>query len=87
MEDQEIQLVHAFPRGKGEEVQVSIRKYKGKHYADLRIWFQGKNESTFYPTKKGISIFLEQIPELRKGMDRLSKAAEKYRFAKHEIEI
>lgn len=87
MENEQSQLIYSFPRAKGEEIQIALRKYKGKHYVDLRIWFQGKNETSFYPTKKGVSFFLEQIPELRKGMERLSKAAEKFRFAKEEIEI
>ncbi len=88
MEDQEPKhLVYAFPRAKGEEVQICLRKYKGKSYVDVRIWFQGKNETDFYPTKKGISFSPELVPELRKGVERLAKAMERSRFSKEEVEI
>ena len=81
------QLIYSFPRAKGEEIHIAVRKYKGKQYVDLRIWFQGKNEKTFYPTKKGFALFLDQIPELKKGVERLSKATEKLRPAPDEIEV
>lgn len=80
MEDQEQEhhLIYAFPRGFGEEVQIAVRKFRGKHYVDLRIWFQAKNEKTFRPTKKGIFFGVNHVEELRKGVERLSKAAVKF---------
>ena len=78
MDSQDNHLVYSFPKGKGEEIQVAIRTFKGKHYIDLRQWFQGKNEATFLPTKKGVSFPLELITELRKAVERLSKAVVKF---------
>jgi len=79
MKEQESRLIYAFPRGQDEEVQIAVRKYKSRYYMDLRVWFKAKGEDALYPSKKGISIALDQLPELRKGMDRLSKASEKLR--------
>ena len=86
MENEQTQVLYAFPRAKGEEIQISLRKFKGKFYIDLRLWFQAKEDSTLHPTKKGVFFSLERLPELRKGIDRLSKAAEKLRFSESTAE-
>ncbi len=75
MENQDSnQIIYAFPRGRGEEIQISLRTYKGKQYIDLRVWFQSKNAMELRPTRKGISFFPDQLPEFRKGFERLLKA-------------
>jgi hypothetical protein len=74
-------LIHSFPRSEEEKVQLALRKYRGRYYMDLRIWFQTEENPTLRPTKKGISLSLEHLPELRKGMERLAKAAEKFHVA------
>jgi hypothetical protein len=79
MEEQANHLIYAFPRGLGEEVQISIREFKGKHYVDLRVWFQAKNETCFRPTKKGVFFSVGHVEEFRKGVDRLIRAAERFR--------
>ncbi len=79
MEDQANHLVYAFPRGLGEEVQIAIREFKGKYYVDLRVWFQAKNETVFRPTKKGVFFGMSHVEEFRKGVERLAKAAERFR--------
>ena len=79
MEAPHNQLIYAFPRMQGEEIQINLQKYKDKYYIDLRLWYQPKNESVLRPTKKGIFVAVEKLPELRKGLDRMSKATEKLR--------
>ena len=69
-------IIYAFPRARGEEIQMALRTYKGKQYVDLRVWFQGKNAKIFLPTRKGISFFPEQLTEFKKGVERLLKAVE-----------
>jgi len=75
MQEQETQVVHSFPRGTGEEIQIAIRKYKGKYYIDLRLWYQAKNENDFRPTRKGLVVPLERLSDIKEGLERLSKAA------------
>jgi hypothetical protein len=81
MEEQSQQLVYSFSHGLGEEIQIAIRKFRDKHYIDVRHWFQTKNENVFRPTKKGVFIPIERIGELQKGVERLGKAAESYKTA------
>ena len=78
MEDQESLLVYSFPRGRGEEYQMYLRKYNSKYYADVRIWFSpNPKDVPLRPTHKGVSFSVHQLPELSKGLERLLKAAEK----------
>ena len=37
------------------KVKVQKRKWEGKDYLDIRIWFEGRNNE-WYPTRKGITI-------------------------------
>lgn len=76
MEDQESRLIYSFPRGSGEEVQIALRKYQGRHYADIRVWFLGKEDKEFHPTRKGVFFPIRQTSELKKGIERLAIAAE-----------
>ena len=70
-------LVYAFPRNEGEEVQFMVRRYKGRTYADLRLWYQGESADGFKPTQKGISLPLERVPELWEGVKHLADAVQK----------
>lgn len=87
MDNQESYPIHSFPKNNDEEVRLSVRKFKGKYYIDLRIWYHPENEEVFRPTKKGVFFSLEQVMELKKGVERLLKAAEKFKTAKEPEEI
>ena len=78
MEDSQTQLVHSFPKGQDEEIQMSIRKYKGRLYIDLRVWFMSKSAQSMRPTKKGVFIPFDQLPQLRKGVDELAQNADRF---------
>ena len=78
MEEQaESRLIYAFPRSQDERVQFILKKYRGKYYLDLRIWFKTKEKEELYPTKKGIFIPLDQIAQFRKGFEQAAKSVEK----------
>lgn len=73
MEEQEV--VHSFSKGNDEEVRFSVREYKGRQYMDLRLWFLPAEGGDLRPTKKGITLALEYLPELKKGLEKSAKAA------------
>ena len=79
MEDNQSQLIYSFPRSEGEEIKFAVKKYKGRHFMDMRLWFKGEEDTEFKPTKKGLFLALEHYSELRKGVERLGKAVEKLR--------
>jgi hypothetical protein len=66
----ERELVHSFDRSATEQVQVSLSKYKGKTYVDLRIYYRA-SDGEYRPTKKGITVSPAQLPELGEAIRKL----------------
>ncbi len=62
------QVVHQFTRNQDETVYMSLRHYKNKKYLDLRIFFQPKDSEEMIPTKKGLTLGVEYLSELKKGI-------------------
>ena len=70
-------LAHSFVRGKGEEIQIVLKKYKERYYIDLRLWFQDEGEKVFKPTQKGLCNPAEHLSDLQKGVEELYKLRDK----------
>ena len=51
-----------------EIVRVSLSHFKGYDLVDIRVWVEGYGGVT-RPTKQGISIRREQLPELQQAID------------------
>ena len=66
----EKELVHSFDRSSTEQVQVSLSKYKGKTYVDLRIYYRA-SDGEYRPTKKGITMSPDLLPELGEAVRKL----------------
>jgi len=68
------ETIYSFPKNETEEVRLSLREYKERVYLDQRIWFLAK-EGEYHPTKKGFTLALEFLPELRRGLEKAEKEA------------
>jgi len=68
-------VVHSFQRNPEEEVRFCVREYKERRYIDVRLWFLPANGEEFRPTKKGITLSLEYLAEIKKGLERVGKVA------------
>ena len=68
-------VVYSFQKNQEEEIRFSLRAYKQRGYLDVRLWFQPSNGGDYRPTKKGITLGLEHLTELKKGLERAAKAA------------
>ena len=71
-------VVFEFEKSRAETIRASLKTYKGKRYADLRTFYWAEpasGEEALAPTKKGVTIALEHLPELRKAIDALCTAA------------
>ena len=66
----ERELIHSFERSATEQVQISLSKYKGKTYVDLRIYYKA-SDGEYRPTKKGITVSPAQLPELGEAIRKL----------------
>ncbi len=68
------QSVYQFKRKADEEVRISLSHYKGARYVDLRIFYISKEDGEFKPTRKGITLNLDLLSELEKGIAMLKEA-------------
>ncbi len=68
-------LVYHFTKNSEEEVHFELREYKDRHYLDLRLWFQPSDSADLRPTKKGLTLSVDHLPELKKGLELALKAA------------
>jgi hypothetical protein len=67
-------VIHSFHKNTQERVQASISTYKGREYADIRVHYQA-DDGEWRPTKKGITIALDLLPDLAEALKKLRKAA------------
>ena len=78
MPEDETNLVYSFPKSNGEEIHITVRKYQGKFYIDLRLWFEShQGAGGLKPTKKGVIFPMERLPEFKEGVDRLLQVWDK----------
>lgn len=66
----EKELIHVFDKSATEQVQVSLNTFKGKTYVDLRIYYKA-SDGEYRPTKKGITVSPELLPELGEAIRKL----------------
>ena len=64
----EEEILYQFARNQDEKVQFRLRDYKDKRYIDLRVFFKPKDQDELLPTKKGITLAVEFLPEIKKGI-------------------
>ena len=67
------QTLHSFPKNALEEVRASLTEYKGKQYIDLRVFYKADNDE-MRPTKKGLTLSPELLPELEQAIQKLIEA-------------
>lgn len=70
-------VVYQFQKNPEEEVRFTLREYKDRHYLDIRLWFQPADGGEYRPTKKGLTLSLEHLSELKKGVEKSQQAAPK----------
>ena len=69
-------LIHEFNKNASEVVRVQLTEYDGKELLDIRVWVT-RDEKNWIPTKKEVSIRIEQIEDLKQGIDKAVKEIEK----------
>lgn len=60
-------LIYEFQKNELESVKCQFTEYKGHELIDLRVYFKGSEAE--HPTKKGICISVDFLPELKKAID------------------
>jgi len=61
-------LIAEFTKNSVEKIKVHLQRWKNQTYVDLRVYFVD-DEMAEQPTKKGITLNIELLSELRKAID------------------
>jgi hypothetical protein len=68
---QENQLIHEFQKNANEKVRAEFCEYKGRDLFNLRVFFQSDDSGEkWFPSRKGITLSTNHIPELKEAVDR-----------------
>ena len=74
------QLIHEFKKNAQEKVILAFTEFRGKKLIDLRVYYDAsKTEEDWRPSRKGVSVRLEALPDLKEGID---KAYEEWKRTK-----
>lgn len=60
----ETTLIGDIKKGASEAVRVSLSEYRERLYVDIRLCFTPEDTMSLVPTKKGVTIRLDQVDEL-----------------------
>jgi len=64
--------VYKFSKNSREEVRASLSTWQGHDLVDLRV-FARKSGGDFVPTRKGLTIARELVPELLRAVEALRR--------------
>jgi Transcriptional Coactivator p15 (PC4) len=68
-------VVHTFVKNSFDEVWTYLQPFRGKQFAHVRIFTTGDNDE-MRPTKKGITVSLNDVPKLAEALTALVDAVE-----------
>jgi len=57
-------LVATIPKSESEELRVELAHYKGGKYAAMRIFAKGELGGPMLPTRNGLTVSLQALPQL-----------------------
>lgn len=66
------EIVTEMEKGWNEKIVFSRSEFKGKHYADIRIYYED-DEGEWKPTKKGITITVDRFQEFKEHLAKLEE--------------
>ncbi len=64
------QVISEMEKSWNEKIVFSVTEFRGKEYADLRIYYED-DEGDWKPTKKGLNIALDRFSEFKENLDKL----------------
>lgn len=65
--------IYEFERNPDEKIMADISEFKGRYLVDIRTFYQADGE--WRPTKKGINVPIEKLPDLEKAIAKLKETA------------
>lgn len=65
--------IYEFRKNATEVVRATLSFFRGHQLVDIRAYYEAEDGS-FRPTKKGLAIGLDLLPELRAAVEALERA-------------
>ena len=65
-------VIGEMEKGWNEKILFSITEFKGKTYADIRVYYED-DEGEWKPTKKGITVSPESFAEFKTRIEELER--------------
>ena len=62
-------ILATIPRGTTEQLQIALSEFKDKKYLDLRIFYTTDSGETWLPTKKGVTIYPDNLETLKTAIE------------------
>ena len=66
-------LITSMPKNSMEEYRFSLQEYRGCELIDIRVYYESSNKGMI-PTRKGISVPIEQFPAFIDCLSKVGKA-------------
>ena len=63
-------------KGASAEIWVCLREFQGRQYVDMREHFLASEDRQWHPTKKGVMILPELLPQVIEGMQALEDVSD-----------
>jgi hypothetical protein len=68
--------LYEFRKNAIEVVRANLSTFRGHELADLRVYYEA-DDGSLRPTKKGLCVGIDLLPELRAAVEALEVAARK----------
>ena len=69
------QLIATIPKNAREELSISLTEFKGYNLVSQRVWYRA-DDGEMRPSKAGVVIRIERLPELIEGLQAAQAAAQ-----------
>jgi len=72
---EEQRLICTIHKSAKQEVRVSLNSFRGRTFGDLRLYVVNR-QGLLVPTRKGITVGVDQLDELEEAVGRLRDASD-----------
>lgn len=68
-------ILFEWPKNEEEVVRATTSLYKGRRYFSVRLYYRAEGRDGWHPTKKGLTLGADHMPNLLKAVKALVEAA------------
>ena len=66
------EIVAEMEKGLNEKIVFSLSEFKGKNYADVRVYYEN-DEGEWKPTRKGVTVAVDRFSEFKEHVSSLEE--------------